>query len=36
VGVRGSKPGWLNVDYVDPDGKAVSGWIKQADFYPTR
>lgn len=35
VGVRAKKPGWLNVDYVDPDGKAVSGWIKQSDVYST-
>ena len=35
VGVRAKKPGWLNVDYIDPDGKAISGWIRQADVYST-
>jgi len=33
VGVRATKPGWLQIDYIDPDGKAVSGWIRQTDVY---
>jgi hypothetical protein len=35
VGVRSSRPGWLQVDYVGGD-KTVSGWIKAADAYPSR
>jgi hypothetical protein len=34
VGVRATRPGWLQVDYVDPDGKTASGWIRQSDVYP--
>lgn len=33
VGVRTSRLGWLEVDYIAPDGKIVSGWIRQADVY---
>ena len=33
VGVRARKPGWLEVEYIDPDGKSVSGWIREADVY---
>jgi hypothetical protein len=33
VGVRAKKPGWLQVDYVDPDGRTASGWIRQGDVY---
>jgi hypothetical protein len=33
VGVRTKKLGWLEVDYIDSNGKMVSGWIKQAGVY---
>lgn len=33
VGVRDEKPGWLNVDYPNPD-KMISGWVREADLYP--
>ena len=35
LGVRASRSGWLQVDYVN-DTKHVSGWIRQADVFPTR
>ncbi|HXU99669.1 MAG TPA: hypothetical protein VG166_04150 [Caulobacteraceae bacterium] len=34
LGVRAERPGWLAVDFVDPDGKAASGWIRRSDVYP--
>lgn len=34
VGVRAVQPGWLQVDFIG-GGKPVSGWIRQADVYPT-
>ena len=34
VGVRTVKPGWLEVDFVAGE-KVVSGWIRQADVYPS-
>ncbi len=33
LGVRATRPGWLQVDYVG-GAKTISGWIKQADVYP--
>lgn len=34
VGVRATKPGWLQVDYVYGE-KRISGWIRQSDVYPS-
>jgi hypothetical protein len=34
LGVRSAKPGWLEVDFINPDGKRISGWVRQADVYP--
>jgi hypothetical protein len=33
VGVRAISPGWVQVDYPNPD-KMVSGWVREADLYP--
>ena len=35
VGVRATKPGWLQVDFVG-GAKPVSGWIQQSDVFPAR
>jgi hypothetical protein len=33
VGIRGQRPGWLQVDFLG-GGKPVSGWIRSSDVYP--
>jgi len=33
VGIRGRRPGWLQVDFVG-GGKPASGWIRSSDVYP--
>jgi hypothetical protein len=33
VGVRTSRPDWLQVDYVG-GAKTISGWLKRSDVYP--
>ena len=34
LGVRASRPGWVQVDYTGGD-TPVSGWVKTTDLYPT-
>lgn len=34
VGVRGIKPGWLQIDFIG-NTKPISGWIRKTDVFPT-
>jgi hypothetical protein len=36
VGVRATRPGWLQVEFIGQDEKRItSGWIRRSDVYPT-